>query len=236
MREYKIISSLSDMSKVNENGNNFLRLINNTTHIPCLLQMPDYKPLSIVNNLGFISDDWVVVNERKLNIKTSEQMGHYHVNMAALLRLAEWFDYMRMNGVYDNSRIILVSDHGYGLRHFDDLVLDNSTGENIEWYYPLLLVKDFGSNKFVESEEFMTNAEVVNIALEGIINEPVNPFTGKRIVSKKDDIQYVFGSREHSLKKHGKNVYAPGVWYAVHTNIWNKNNWKVAKKDAVLPY
>ena len=156
--------------------------------------------------------------------------------MAALLRLAEWFDYMRMNGVYDNSRIILVSDHGYGLRHFDDLVLDNSTGENIEWYYPLLLVKDFGSNKFVESEEFMTNAEVVNIALEGIINEPVNPFTGKRIVSKKDDIQYVFGSREHSLKKHDKNVYAPGVWYAVHTNIWNKNNWKVAKKDAVLPY
>ena len=236
MREYKIISSLSDMSKVNENGNNFLRLINNTTHIPCLLQMPDYKPLSIVNNLGFISDDWVVVNERKLNIKTSEQMGHYHVNIAALLRLAEWFDYMRMNGVYDNSRIILVSDHGYGLRHFDDLVLDNSTGENIEWYYPLLLVKDFGSNKFVESEEFMTNAEVVNIALEGIINEPVNPFTGKRIVSKKDDIQYVFGSREHSLKKHDKNVYAPGVWYAVHTNIWNKNNWKVAKKDAVLPY
>ena len=46
---------------------------------------------------------------------TREQLAHYHANAAALLRLGEWFDWMREQGVYDNTRIIIVSDHGRDL-------------------------------------------------------------------------------------------------------------------------
>ena len=45
----------------------------------------------------------------------ANQLAHYQINMAAMLQLANWFDYMRENGVYDNTRIILVADHGRGL-------------------------------------------------------------------------------------------------------------------------
>ena len=60
------------------------------------------------------------------------------------------FDFLRENDVYDNTRIILVSDHGYSLDQFEELVLNTGKNktENIEWYYPLLLVKDFGSKEF----------------------------------------------------------------------------------------
>ena len=45
-----------------------------------------------------------------MNMTTNEQVTHYQVNMAAFLKLGEWFDYLRENGVYDNTRIIIVSD------------------------------------------------------------------------------------------------------------------------------
>ena len=240
MREYKVLSSLANMSQINDSGNNFITFINNATHIPCLLQMPEYVPSANVNNTEFSTNDRMSANYKKLNISTVEQMSHYHANMASLIKLAEWFDFLRENDVYDNTRIILVSDHGYSLYQFEELVLNTGKNktENIEWYYPLLLVKDFGSKEFSVSEEFMTNADVVTIATKGIISDPKNPFTGNPISdrAKYDSIQYVFGSHVHSLNKHDKNTYKPGVWYSVHTNMLDKNNWKLEKEEAVLPY
>ena len=42
------------------------------------------------------------------------------------------------------------------------MILDDSkpTIYDAEYYYPLLLVKDFNSNKFSTSEELMTNGDV----------------------------------------------------------------------------
>ena len=84
----------------------------------------------------------------------------------------------------------------------------------------------------------MTNADVITIATKGIIDNPINPFTGNIISDKAkyDTVQYVFGSHAHSLNKHGENTYKPGTWYSVHTNMLDKNNWKLEKEDSVLPY
>ena len=240
IKEYKTLDSLPEMSKIDEQGNNFLMFVNKATHAPCLLQMPDYVPNSKVNNLELFNEQVYTIGNRTLKMSTREQISHYHANMAAMLKLAEWFDYMKDNGVYANTRIILVSDHGAPLYHFDELLLKDDKGnvETLEWYYPLLLVKDFGSKDFVVSNEFMTNADVVTIATNGIITNPVNPFTGKVISNKTkyQDVQYVFGARAHTLNKHDENTYIPGRWYSVHTNMWNRSNWKIAREEAVLPY
>ena len=68
-------------------------------------------------------------------------MIHYQTNMAAMLQLGKWFDYMRENGVYDNTRIILVSDHGKDLNQDNSFKLADGTDKAL--YYPLLMVKDF---------------------------------------------------------------------------------------------
>ena len=240
VREIKVLDTLSENSAIGETGNNFLYFANNATHAPCLLQLPDYTLENRVNNQKLVDYDDYVIDGKKLGMKTRDQVSHYHANMACFIKLADWFDFMKANGVYDNTRIILVSDHGAPLRHFDDLVLDNSkdSSKNIEWYYPLLLVKDFDSKEFAVSEEFMTNADVVSIATKGIIDNPLNPFTGNSINNdaKYNSVQYVFGSHAHSLNKHNKNTYIPGTWYAVHNDMRDKKNWKIVKEEAVLPY
>ena len=62
--------------------------------------------------------------------------------------------------------------------HFCCYTVKEKARNLLEWYYPLLLVKDFGSKEFVVSNEFMTNADVLTIATKNVINNPINPFTG----------------------------------------------------------
>ena len=40
--------------------------------------------------------------------------------------MTEWFDYLKQEGLYDNTRIILVSDHGFGLEQIDELLIDKT--------------------------------------------------------------------------------------------------------------
>ena len=47
----------------------------------------------------------------------------------------------------------------------------------------MLLVKDFGATGFTTSDTFMTNADVPTLAMAGLIENPVNPFTGNPINS-----------------------------------------------------
>ena len=97
-----------------------------------------------------------------------------------------------------------------------------------EWFTPLLMVKDFGSHgELVQSEEFMTNADTAFLAADGVIKDPVNPFTGKKITTDaKQGEQKIFYSGEWSVDKNNGNTFKPGNWYTVKDNIWKKENWK----------
>ena len=51
----------------------------------------------------------------------------------------------------------------------------------MEWCNPLFLVKDFNSKEFTISNEFMTNADTPTLAVDNLIRNPINPFTGRVI-------------------------------------------------------
>ena len=102
----------------------------------------------------------------------------------------------------------------------------------LEAYYPLLIVRDFGK-KFKISNEFMTNADVVSLITKGVVNNPINPFTSKKLdgSEKMNSVQYILASHNNTFSIDGVNTFVPGKWYSVHFDIWN-----VAKEDVVLPY
>ena len=126
--------------------------------------------------------DRFTVDSRVMQVEDYKQMAHYQSNMAVLITLGEWFDFLREQNLYDNTKIIIVSDHGRHLGHFDELAMGGEDDlKNVEMYYPLLLVKDFNSTEFTVSEEFMTTADVPTLAVKDLIDNPVNPFTGKEI-------------------------------------------------------
>lgn len=236
MEAYSVLENLPDISKItDENINTFLFMVNETTHNEMLLQKPEYEPAVTVDNTEYKDLQLQrVLDGRVMKLEDIKQVVHYHINMATMIQLGKYFDFMRKEGVYDNTRIILVADHGYDLYSFDELSLDD--GRCASFFYPLLMVKDFGSTQFITSDEFMTNADVPTLATDGIIERPVNPFTGKIINAdeKTAHPQYIIDSDAWDISKNNGNIFPPARWYSVHDNIWDKSNWKLAAENAAL--
>ena len=188
MDPYYALCNLPEMTWIEEgDGNNFLFMTSDLTHEPMLLQEPEYAPVNRVDNSAYYTDPEArfTLNGRTMKMTEMRQIIHYQTNMATMMQLGQWFDYMREKGVYDNTRIILVADHGNNLRQFDELhpAGNDDPHKNVELYYPLLMVKDFDSEGFVTNDEFMTNGDVPVLATNGLIENPVNPCTGKAINS-----------------------------------------------------
>lgn len=241
MGAYSVLVNLPTMSIVtDEDVDTYLFLCNDITHNPMLLQTPDYVPAQTVDNEEYDAQhaDRFVIDGIELQMTTGGQMNHYHANMAALIQLGEWFDFLRENGVYDQTRIIIASDHGYDVRQLEPLILDKDASSmlrKVENYYPLLMVKDFNAKGFATSNMFMTNADVPVLAMEGIIQEPVNPFTGKAIDSdeKYQHDQFITVSDWDVEDNHG-NTFLPGQWATVKDDIWNRDNWSFVDEPTVL--
>ncbi len=245
MDSYDVLTNMSNITQITDkNVNTFLFLSNDATHESMLLQEPDYTPALYVDNTEYDAahTDRFNVNGRELEVANKDQIRHYHINMAALIQLGNWFDYLREKGVYDNTRIILVADHGYYLSHLDELVMDDGTDKlkDVEHYYPLLMVKDFNSTEYSESTEFMTKADVPTLAMKDIIENPVNPFTKKPINNSEKTAhdQFVIMSYDWKTSKNNGNTFMPARWAKVsgynEGGIWNKNNWTFYDDEIVL--
>ena len=98
------------------------------------------------------------------------------------------------------------------------------------------MVKDFNSNELVTSDAFMTNADVPTLAVEGLIDNPVNPFTGKAINSdpKTAHEQFVIMSWTWRLEQNSGNTFVPSKWASVKDNLWVKDNWTFYEGQHVL--
>lgn len=243
LKPYNVLLNLSKMTNIVEEGNDtFLMLANDTAHEPMLLQEPEYEPVFNVDNYEYSINnmDRYVVNGKAMRMDDKEQITHYHVNMATFIQLGKWFDYLRENDVYDNTRIILVADHGRPLMQFDEFFVDDPNGDifNTEIFYPLLMVKDFYSQEYQVSDEFMTNADVPTIAMSNIIDSPVNPYTGNKINSnsKFDNVHYINTSTKFDVEVNNGNTFLPARWIKFEgNNVWNKDSWTLLEGETVLP-
>lgn len=240
MDAYSVLENMPFMTAVTkDNVNTFLYLTNNATHEPMLVREPEYVPAEYVDNTKYDSEnmDRFTIDGRAMRVEDYMQMAHYQANMAALLKLGEWFDFLRENHIYDNTKIIIVSDHGRHLGHFDELAMGGDDNlKNVEMYYPLLLVKDFNSTEFTVSEEFMTTADVPTIAAKDLIDNPVNPFTGNIINNSEKTAheQYIIMSDEYDINVNNGNTFLPARWARVKDDLWNKDNWEFYDEEIVL--
>lgn len=241
MSAYNILGEFPKKTTVDtqsEKGN-FIFLTNDTTHDFQLLKEPEYEPAEHVNNTEYDKQntDRFTIDGITLHFSDAYFMSQYHSNMAAMIQLGKWFDYLREQGVYDNTKIIIAADHGYRSAQIKELIMEiDGTPTDVENFYPLLMVKDFNSKGFKTSNEFMTNADVPTIAFKDAVENPVNPFTKKPINNneKYAHNQYILDSMEHSVLTNSGNTYHAGRWYSVHDSLWDKNNWKkLADKDVL---
>jgi len=220
LNNYIALDVLEEITEIDSQIFDTYTAINNElTHSPAFLQFPDYVPANNIINRGNGS----FANEE-----------HYHVNIAAMLLLGKWFDFLKENGVYDNTRIIIVSDHGSPFsddKFQDNIVLPNN--HNFQEFKALLLVKNFNSHgRLSVDNSFMTNADVPVIALDDIVKNPVNPWTGKPIKSEKEDGVTIANPLSWEPYRHPVNVFdiRPDAWLHVRANIYAPENWSSENK------
>ena len=238
IKSYTVLKNLPKMTEVSgSEQNTFMFMDNETTHEMALLQEPDYTPQMYVDNTEYdlAHMDRFTLNGTTLKVKEEYHYRHYEINMAAMIQLGKWFDYLRGEGVYDNTRIILVSDHGQTLKLNEDRILPDGT--DTEDFYPILFVKDFGASGFSYSDTFMTIADVPTLATDGVIENPVNPFTGKAINSDgKNGKVYVYDSQKYDIQDNRGNRFQPGTWYRVdNQNMQDAANWVKVGENTYLP-
>lgn len=228
MESYSVLSNLPGLTDIREDSaGGFVMINNETAHEPCLLQMPDYVPADSVSNGAYEDSSRFTVDGRTMQVDNSYQLEHYHINMATYLQIGKWLDYLKECGVYDNTRIIIVSDHGRVLGQFEDLLVSEEL--DVQGYHPILLVKDFNAGEFTVSDTFMTNADVPMLALEGLVENPVNPFTKNPIddTAKKEGKLYITTAENYDQEPGNTIDMTGGVWYTLTgENIFDKSNWK----------
>jgi YidC/Oxa1 family membrane protein insertase len=216
INDYALFDTLPHITGAGETGSAYMSIYNHLPHGAALLQTPDYTPPS--------SGAEVPVN-RSTSILAND--GRYNTTMAAFLLLGKWFRKLKELDVYDNTRLILVSDHGRGNTDYPG----NSTlpdGSRLQSYNALLMVKDFQANTPLSTgASFMTNADAALFAVDSLFDNPVNPFTKKLLQSDKEQGAYIATIPALSTYRHSKFTYNIGKneWLHVHDNIFDVHNW-----------
>ncbi|MCQ2531539.1 MAG: membrane protein insertase YidC [Saccharofermentans sp.] len=213
--QYDVLNNLSNSTNISNNGGSLVLMQNCLTHEPAIYDTTDWQLHWSVNNEDNAFND--------LSEGSVVRMMYYQSDYVSLMLLAQWFDFLKEEGVYDNTRIIIASDHGYDLS-------ENDPARGLsESYNAILLVKDFNSSGFTVSDEFMTIAESPSIAVSGVIDNPVNPFTGNIITGRDKTNDTVIVSNGSYLDIHhiDDNVFPEeGGWYIIHGDVKDVTKWE----------
>lgn len=227
---YHVLFNLPYITDVTDNGQNtFLLFCNNATHEQVVLAEPSYDPTQKFDNTKYDADHEVrrSIEGKEMTFTSDYQREHYPANAAAMIQLGKWFDYLRANGLYDNTRIIIASDHGSYLGDLFNMIFDEE--RDVSCCNPLLMVKDFGATEFKIDYSFMTNADAPTLSMEGIINDPVNPFTGKKIENslKNTGVQRVYSTSWDTKTNNGTQYADPIVYVLKGYDMTDLSNWSI---------
>jgi hypothetical protein len=89
------------------------------------------------------------------------------------------------------------------------------------------MVKDFDAHGFQTSTEFMTNADTCHMALEGMVDNPVNPFTGNVLDGheKDEEMIRIIGSEWFDWDVNNGYRFFPSDWYSVNGSPYDVTSW-----------
>lgn len=177
-----------------------------------------------------VTHESVYASNEKINTNTEsiyENDTVFKIHAATFMKYAAFFDFLKSKGLYDNTRIIIVSDHG---REMQD---QSITKTKPEIFNPrliaTLLVKDFNSEGSLKTDDtFMTNADTPLLATKEIIKNAKNPFTGTplEVKDKQDYIKIAIPNSESTRIRHNtKFKINPDNWFTVRDDIYKKENW-----------
>lgn len=190
---------------------------------------------SVTDSLLVITNEATHSDEKisALNLtKTKINDTGYEINYVCIEALGKWLNFLKENDIYDNTRIIIVADHGIGYgptaeEKYESAVID---GFYKDHFNPLLLVKDFNAFGVLNFDDsFMTNADTPKLALSDLVENPINPFTNKPLILSNKDNGVLVTVDDLFMAGNSKSKYkftvSPEKWYRIKDNIFKDENW-----------
>ncbi len=211
------LDTLPDYSSVanKDEDNRFIFVSSLITHVPWSL---DEACLPCKNG------GW---NESRNLANGGLSQEHLNTERCSLLSVAKWLKWMKDNGVYDNTMVVVVSDHGRG----DSSELIALNGGR---FYPLsvhglLMVKNFGEHGELRTDTThrMACADVPEIILRSVRGTGMAdaPWTNPNRVR-----YHVTGPWSRSM--HPKNFYSNVTKWRIGGSVYDLKQWK---REGVLP-
>lgn len=226
LKYYAMLDLLPDFSIASDkNKDQFIYLANNMTH----------EPHSINSNFEFETTGKVSY-PRNIYDKFGKNLNalkHLYADGAAIRMVNDWLAWMKENGVYDNTRIIMVSDHGRDVYNpfFKQQKIPGGRSKNHPAYFNnLMLVKDFDSRgELTVDEQFMSSADVPAIAMSRII-DGMNPYTNKKIAMPENKFPFYAYDIQWRIEKQEEFNYKFHEGYEIKEgDVSQPKNWKVIK-------
>jgi len=211
------LDTLSDYSSVKDKDedNRFIFVSSLITHVPWSL---DDECLPCING------GW---DNTKNLANSGLSQEHLRTERCSLISIAKWIQWMKQNGVYDNTMVIVVSDHGRG--DSSELVEINS-GK----FYPialhgLLFVKNFGEHGDlrIDQKYRMTSADVPEIILRAIQG---NDAADAPWMNPERVRYHVTGPWARSM--HPKNYFSRLTKWRIEGSVYDIKKWK---REGALP-
>ena len=233
---YALLDYLPELCSFDSNVGGVMLLEDQLTHCDQEVEKTNYF-FDILNKNKFrLSDNYKFPYQQFYFAEKT-----FPLNVLSIELLAKWFEKLKSENVYDNTKIIIVSDHGFPVKtkNFTDfpklvahpvLKPDGENSNEYAYFNPLLLVKDFNAaGEIKTSYEFMTNADVPTIAVSHLPeNLRKNPFTEKNISSKEKaagvNICTSMKFRPSDHEKYKFDIGNDEVFH-VKNNIFDAKNW-----------
>ncbi|OJF75651.1 MAG: hypothetical protein BKP49_11105 [Treponema sp. CETP13] len=214
INSYSSLYYLSALTDTDSSNPGFSLIVNNATHDPAFLQHPEYVPVNKITNSG------------TKTFPSERERLHYDANAGVLIQLGNWFDYLRQNDVWNNTKIILVSDHGYALNlpAFESFAGDK---QRAAWHNCFLMVKDFNAENAIHTDyTLMSNADTPYLATKDVINNPTNPFTSNAITQHdKSEGITIYSNSRFAPEYHPKNTFNLKSKQIIKDSIFDASNW-----------
>jgi hypothetical protein len=222
--EYSSLYYLPEICTADTGADTLNIFMNETTHEPGAYTADLLPVRGIIN-----------YTQEEIDTFGSENNTSYmYTFMAAMRAVERWLDALKQMGVYDNTRIIIVSDHGSG---FDNALFEDP---GMVAHNPLLLVKEPGQRGTLEiSGDFMTNADVPVLVTAGFDN-PVNPYLGTPITGEsKNETLTVVSEVSSRPNRHGPySLNLIGTRKLLGRDIFKNDSWdswrEVEKREGLF--
>lgn len=211
-KKYSQLRYLSKYSSVDNPSKTFKFISNEATHVPWALNKR-CEPINVSEDQAFWSPGMQLQNE-----------------YCAILALADWFDWMKKEDIYNNSLIIIVSDHGRLTKanpplpvkdiDFEDYVspkLDAPFGLQPN---ALLLVKPYNSRGDLKIE----NDQMLNADVRTMLDMAISGDSGKISVPSNRHRETLWGDWRRGAHQSDRFVNMQGA--IVKGNQFDSKNWE----------